>query len=145
MLVQLLLPFVFCGLHALVNVATSQPDECQAKFAAGDSLDDFLDNSSLFAAECADVLLTLLGPGPFRLTRAHALSGIARNITVRSEPETRAQVSCDDFIPSAADAFLLEFRYWHTVFLYGLQFQSCRRGISIVDVENVVIENSCFR
>ena len=141
-LVKLL--FVFsCGLYALV--AASQPNECRMKITVGDSLDDSLDGSSLLAADCTDVRLTLVGPGTFRLTRTHALTGTATNITVQSESETRARVSCDGFIPSATDAFLLEFRNWHSVFLYRLAFESCPRGISTVDVENVVIENSSFR
>lgn len=141
----LTLLLVFCGvLHGLV--AASQPaDACHRKIVSEDNLDDALDHFSLFAAECADVLLVLPGPGPFRLTRAHALNGTLRNITMRSESETRARISCEDFAPSAAEPFLLEFRAWHTVFLQGLEFIDCRRGISIVDVANVVVENSYFR
>ena len=139
---------VFCGvLHGLV-AASQSGDACHRKIVSGDNLDDALDHFLLSAAaECADVLLVLPGPGPFRLTRAHALNGTSRNITMRSESETRARISCEDFVPSAAAAepFLLEFWDWHTVILQGLEFVDCRRGISVVDVENVVVENSYFR
>ena len=139
------LPLIFCGvLQGLV--AASQPaDACHRKIVSGDDLDDALDRFPLLATECADVLLVLFGPGPFRLTVAHALNGTSRNITMRSESETRARISCEEFVPSAAEPFLLEFRAWHTVFLQGLEFVDCRRGISIVEVENAVVENSYFR
>ena len=140
---RLLLSLVFCAvLYSLIRHSVSQSDHCQ--IVVGDSLDDSLDDASLRAAECADVLV-LLGTGTFRLTRTHELNRTAQNITVRSESEERAQVSCDDFVPSATDAFLLEFRDWHSVSLYGLEFENCQRGISIVDVENVRVENSYFR
>ena len=136
-------PLVFCAvLYSLVRHSVSQSDHCQ--IVIGDSLDDSLDDASLLAAECTDVLV-LLGTGTFRLTRTHELNGTAQNITIRSESEERGQVSCDDFVPSATDAFLLEFRDWHSVNLYGLEFGNCQRGISIVDVEKVVIQNSYFR
>ena len=136
-------PLVFCAvLYSLVRHSVSQSDHCQ--IVVGDSLDDSLDDASLLAAVCADVLV-LLGTGTFRLTRTHELNGTAQNITVRSESEERVQVLCDDFVPSATDAFLLEFRNWHSVNLYGVEFGNCQRGISIVDVEKVVVQNSYFR
>lgn len=140
------LSLVFCVvLHGIVAASDETADACNRKIVSGDNLDDALDHFSLLSTECADVLLALYGPGPFRLTVTHALNGTLRNITIRSESETRARISCEDFVPTAAEPFLLEFRAWHTVFLQRLEFVDCQRGISIVDVENVVVENSYFR